>query len=143
MNLARNLEGSAFFFPNRLALRQAGSEWTYAQLNDQSNRIGTGLIKMGVKPGEYVGLCAMNSADWISFYFGVLKAGAIAVTLSGMLTGDELVNLVSHSRPRFIFAAETKLQELERLKGSGAFVLACPPVKLKLPCFIDSFWEHH
>jgi len=74
---------------------------------------------MGLKPGEYVGLCAMNSAAWIAFCFGVLKAGAVAVTLSGMLTGDELVNLVSHSKPRFIFAAEAKLPELERLKGSG------------------------
>ena len=47
MNLAHNLEASAFFFPDRPALRQAGSEWTYAQLNDQANRIATGLIKMG------------------------------------------------------------------------------------------------
>jgi long-chain acyl-CoA synthetase len=99
MNLAQNLEASAFFFPNRPALRQAGSEWTYAQLNDEVNRIATGLVKMGVKPGEYVGFCAMNSANWIAFYYGVLKAGAVAVTLSGMLTGDELVNLVSHSKP--------------------------------------------
>jgi hypothetical protein len=35
MNLAQNLEASAFFFPHRPALRQAGSEWTYAQLNDE------------------------------------------------------------------------------------------------------------
>ena len=127
MNLARNLEASAFFFPDRPALRQAGSEWTYAHLNDAANRIATGLIKMGVKPGEYVGLCAMNSVDWIAFYFGVLKAGAIAVTLSGMLTGDELVNLVSHSKPRFLFASETKLPDLERLKSTaGLEKVICP-----------------
>ena len=96
MNLAHNLEASAFFFPNRPAVRQAGSEWTYAQVNDQANRIATGLIKMGVKPGEHIGLCALNSADWIIFYFGALKAGAVAVTLSGLLTGDELARLVNH-----------------------------------------------
>ena len=119
MNLAHNLELSAFFFPDRPALRQSGLEMTYAQLNDQANRVATGLIKMGVKPGEHVGLCAPNSVDWIVFYFGVLKAGAVAVTLSGLLTGDELVNLVNHSKPRFVFTVETKLQELEKLKISG------------------------
>ena len=119
MNLAHNLEASAFFFPDRPALRQSGLEITYAQLNDQANRVATGLIKMGVKPGEHIGLCAPNSIDWIVFYFGVLKAGAVAVTLSGLLTGDELVNLVNHSKPRFIFTDSTKLQELEKLKGSG------------------------
>ena len=138
MNLAHNLEASAFFFPDRPALRQAGSELTYAQLNEEASRIATGLIRMGVKPGELVGLCAMNSVDWIAFYFGVLKAGAVAVTLSGMLTGDELVNLVSHSRPRFIFTSETKLQELERLKSSGGLEkVICPGGDLDLPHLME------
>ena len=51
MNIAHNLEASAFFFPDRPALRQAGSELTYAQLNHEANRIATGLIRLGVKPG--------------------------------------------------------------------------------------------
>ena len=119
MNCAQNLEMSAFFFPERPAIREAGSETTYAQLNDQANRVATGLIEMGIKPGEHVALCALNPVDWIVFYFSVLKAGAVAVTLSGLLTGDELVNLVNHSKPRFIFTAENKLKELEKLKIAG------------------------
>ena len=80
----------------------------------------------------------MNSVDWIAFYFGVLKAGAVAVTLSGMLTGDELVNLVSHSRPRFIFTSETKLQELERLKSPGGLEkVICPGGDLDLPRLME------
>ncbi len=98
MNLAYNLERSAFFFPSRPAIRQGSLELTYAQLNDQANRIATGLIALGVKPGEHVGLCSLNSAEWVAFYFGVLKAGAVAVTLSGLLTGDELALLVNHAR---------------------------------------------
>jgi long-chain acyl-CoA synthetase len=126
MNLAVNLERSAFFFPHRSAIRQAGLEVTYAQLNDQSNRIATGLIKMGIKPGELVGIFAPNSADWVAFYFGVLKAGATAVTLSSLLTGDELANLVNHAKPRIIFTDDAKLQELEQLKGScGLEKLIC------------------
>ncbi len=119
MNLAVNLERSAFYFPHRPAIRQAGLEITYAQLNNRANRIATGLIKMGIKPGELVGLCTPNSVDWIAFYFGVLKIGAVVVTLSSLLTGDELVKLVSHAKQRIIFTDETKLQELEQLKGSG------------------------
>ena len=116
MNLAQNLERSAFFFPSRPAIRQGGLELTYAQLNDQANRIATGLISLGIKPGEHVGLCSLNSADWVAFYFGVLKAGAVAVTLSGLLTGDELTLLVNHAKPRVMFTTENKLPELERLK---------------------------
>jgi long-chain acyl-CoA synthetase len=106
---------------------------TYAQLNDQANRIATGLIKMGVRPGEFIGLCALNSADWIVFYFGVLKAGAVAVTLSGTLTGDELTRLINHSKPRFLFTTENKLQEMEQLKGPGGVEkVICPGGDLDL-----------
>ena len=127
MNLARNLEASAFFFPNRPAVREAGLELTYAQLNDRANRIATGLIAMGVKPGEHVALCSLNSADWIAFYFGVIKAGAVAVTLSGLLTGDELALLVNHARPRFMFTSEHKLPEIERIRGqAGLEKVICP-----------------
>ena len=138
MNLAHNLERSAFFFPDRPAIRQGGIEMTYAQLNDQANRTATGLIKIGVKPGELVGLCAPNSADWIVFYFGVLKAGAVAVTLSGFLTGDELALLVSHANPRIVFTAEAKLQELEQLKSpDGLEKLICSGGDLDLPGLME------
>jgi long-chain acyl-CoA synthetase len=119
MNLAHLLEASAFFFPNRVAIREVGLELTYAQLNERANRIATGLIKSGAKPGEHIALCALNSADWIAFYFGVLKAGAVAVTLSGLLTGDELTNFLNHSKPRFVFVSENKLHDVEALKRPG------------------------
>jgi long-chain acyl-CoA synthetase len=127
MNLAQNLERSAFFFPNRPAIRQGGLELTYAQLNDQANRIATGLISLGIKPGEHVGLCSLNSADWVAFYFGALKAGAVAVTLSGLLTGDELALLVNHAKPRVMFTTENKLPDMERLKSQGGLEkVICP-----------------
>ena len=138
MNLAQNLEVSAFFFSDCPAIRERGMEMTYAQLNDQASRIATGLIKMGVKPGEHVALCAPNSADWIAFYFGVLKAGAVAITLSGLLIGDELANLVNHSKPRFIFTVETKLQGLEHVKTPGGLEkVICPGGDVDLQHVMD------
>ena len=133
MNCAQNLERSALFFPERPAIREAGSEKTYSQLNHQANRIGAGLIKLGINPGELVGLCTPNSGDWIAFYFGVLKAGAVAVTLSGVLTGDELRNLVRHSMPRFIFTIGDRLKDLEQLRGAGGLEkVICPGGDLDL-----------
>ncbi|MBI5602856.1 MAG: AMP-binding protein [Deltaproteobacteria bacterium] len=134
MNLANNLERSAFFFPDRPAVRQGPLEITYGQLNDQANRVAAGLTKMGVQPGDHIGLCCPNSADWIPFYFGVLKVGGVAVTLSGMLIGDELALLVNHSKPRFIFTHESKLSDLEKLRSSaGVEKIICPGGDLDLP----------
>lgn len=139
MNLAYNLERSTFFFPDRPAVCQDGLELTYKQLNEQSNKIAAGLCRMGVRPGDFIGLCSPNSVDWISFYFGVLKTGAVAVTLSGLLTGDELTLLVNHSRPRFIFINEAKLEDMESIRHSaGIEKIICPGGDLTLPELMDS-----
>jgi long-chain acyl-CoA synthetase len=127
MNLATNLEKSAFYFPDHPAINEGGIDTTYAQLNDRASRVATALINMGVKPGQQVGLCAPNSADWLAFYFGVIKAGAVAVTYSSVLTGAELTILVNHARPRFMLAGAERLRELEKLKGSaGLEKIICP-----------------
>ena len=86
-----------------------------------------------MRPGDHIGLCAPNSADWITFYFGVLKTGAAAVTLSGALMGSELTALVSHAGLRLIFSVEAKLKELERLKSDGMLEkIICPGGDMEL-----------
>jgi long-chain acyl-CoA synthetase len=118
MNLAKNLERSAFYFPHRPAVSEGSSEVSYAQINGEANRVATALIQMGIKPGDHVGLCGPNSREWLAFYFGVLKTGAVAVTLSNLLKTAELRLLVHHSRPKFIFTHDEKLDILEGLRDS-------------------------
>ncbi len=133
MNLAKNLEAAAFYFPDRPVLREGGLEIHYAQLNERANRVATALIELGLQSGELVGLCAPNSADWITFYFGVLKTGAIAVTLSSLLAGDELALLVNHARPRFVYTTENKRTVLEGIRADcGLEKLICPGGDLDL-----------
>jgi long-chain acyl-CoA synthetase len=119
VNLAKNLEWSAFFFPTQPAVNQGDSETSYAQLNEKANRVATALMTLGIRPGDHIALCAPNSGDWLAFYFGVLKVGAVAVTLSSMLTRDELAFLINHSQPRIVFTVDEKLDALDGFKGPG------------------------
>ena len=138
MNLATNLETSAFYFPEHPAINEGGIDTTYAQLNDRASRVATALMKMGVAPGQHVGLCAPNSADWLAFYFGVLKTGAVAVTYSSVLTGAELTILVNHAKPRFMLAGGEKLRELERLRDSaGLEKIICPGGDLDMARLVE------
>ena len=139
MNLANNLEKSTFFFPERPAVCENGRTTTYRQLNEKSNRIATALIQMGIKPGDFIGLLAPNSGDWIAAYFGALKTGAVAITFSSMLRGEELSLLVGHSKPKIIFTYDEKLDELLRLKDSvGLETIISPNGNLSLDRLIES-----
>jgi len=73
--------------PDRPAISEERVESSYRQLNEKANQVATGLSSLGVKAGDYIGLFAPNSTDWIAFYFGVIKTGATAVTLSSLLMG--------------------------------------------------------
>jgi len=127
MNIARNLERSAFFFPSRPVVSEGASDTTFAQLNDRANRIATALIRLGVQPGDPIGLCAPNSGDWLAFYFGVLKAGAVAVTMSSLLKASELALSINDSRPKILYTYDDKLDDLKGQKRPGVLEkIVCP-----------------
>jgi long-chain acyl-CoA synthetase len=119
LNIATNLEWSSRYFPERPAISQAGATTSYAELNQMANRVSTALIDLKIQPGDHLGLYAPNSGDWIAFYFGALKAGAVPVTLSSQLSRDELSLLLNHSQPRMIFTSTEKLDRLEGFRASG------------------------
>jgi len=112
MNLAENLERSVLYFPDRRAIIEAERQTSYLEFNQESNRVATALISLGVRRGDHVALCAPNSCEWLASYFGVLKAGGIAVTLPSTLTKGELTRLLDDARPKVLFTVEEKLDEL-------------------------------
>lgn len=116
MNISNNLEQSAFYFPNNVAIIEAGAAISYANLNTQANRIASALLKLGVSAGEHVALCAPNSWQWVAFYFGVLKAGAVAVTLSSLLSRKELALLLGHCRPKVLLAFDDILTDVAGIR---------------------------
>ncbi len=133
MNIANNLERSARYFPHRPAISQQGATTSYAELNQTANRVATALINLGAQPGDHLGLYAPNSGDWIAFYFGALKAGAVPVTLSSQLSRTELSLLLSHSQPRMVFTATENIGHLDEFWTPGLIEkIICPGGDLDL-----------
>jgi long-chain acyl-CoA synthetase len=116
MNISTHLERSAFYFPNNTAIRESGITISYAQLNEDANRVATALLELGVSAGDHVALCAPNSWKWVVFYFGVLKMGAVAVTLSSLLRRSELELLLCHCSPKLLFAYDDILADVMALR---------------------------
>jgi long-chain acyl-CoA synthetase len=117
MNLAGNLERSVFYFPDRRAIIEGDKQTSYLEFNQESNRVATALMGLGVQRGDHVALCAPNSCEWLAFYFGVLKAGAIAVTLPSTLTKGELTRLLDDAQPKILFTVDEKLDSLGVRRG--------------------------
>jgi long-chain acyl-CoA synthetase len=106
-------------FPDRPAVVDQEGELSYSRLEERASRVATALIGMGIGPGHFVGIYAPNSANWIAFYFGALKAGAVPVTLSWALSHRELAILLNHSRPRVLFTDPARLESVQKLRDEA------------------------
>lgn len=124
MNIAKNLEYAAQDFPDRTAVIEGDRHWTYAELNQRSGVLASALSAQGIGPGDLVALCAPNSCQWMEVYFGVLKCGAVAVTLSAQLTSDEFAMLLGHAQPKAIYTTAGRREQLAPLKDEGPLVIA-------------------
>ena len=77
------LENSAERFPDKTALVHEDVRAPYSEINFEADRIARFLVGQGVAKGDRVVLVLENSLEYVISYYGTLKAGAVAVPLSG------------------------------------------------------------
>jgi 2-aminobenzoate-CoA ligase len=84
----------------RVCLRTpAGESWTYADLQRRADQVAQVLVEdLGVAPGHRVLLRGANTPMLVACWFGVVKAGAIAVATMPMLRAKELAVIVDKAQ---------------------------------------------
>lgn len=123
MNVAVNLEKAAFHFSNHIAVFEDDKQVTYKQFNQEANRFASALTRSGVLPGDLVGICMPNSFTWLAIYFGILKTGAVAVTLPTVLFENELLKLIADCQPKVLFIDSAKQGYFDRFKQEAGLQL--------------------
>lgn len=66
---------------------------TYSQLLSGIDAYAAKITEMGIRPGQHVGLCSFNSSRWLCAFFGIVKAGCVAVLMNYSQTEEELTTL--------------------------------------------------
>ena len=65
-------------------------EMTWRDFDRKANRFANLLLSRGLKKGTKVGILLMNCLEWLPLYFGILKAGCIAVPMNFRYSSDEI-----------------------------------------------------
>src|SRR6266700_1587425 len=73
-----------------LIVPEQGVRWTYAELLQRSDAFAAGLLSLGLKPGDRVGIWAPNCAEWTVAQFATARAGLILVTINPAYRTSEL-----------------------------------------------------
>ena len=82
--LGNILEKWAFETPDKdfIVYPDRNLRFSYKQFNERVDRLAKGLLFIGIKPGDKVGVWAKNVPDWTTLMFATAKIGAILVTVN-------------------------------------------------------------
>ena len=96
-------------------------EITWKVFNEKANRFANLLIQRGIKKGDKVAIIMYNCLEWLPIYFGVLKAGAIAVPFNFRYDAEEILYCAELAEvdmivfgPEFIGRIETNAERLSK-----------------------------
>ncbi len=112
MNVAESLERMSRYFPDRTALVYREQRWSYRELSWQANRVGNALRGLGMGVGDTVCLLLPNGPEFVLAYFGLLRLGAVPVSLNVMLKPAEIAYIANDARAAAFIAHSTLLDNV-------------------------------
>ncbi len=114
-NIALLYKGAAEQFNSlpAFATRESALKWkpvSYKELYEQGLNLATGIIELGVKARDHVGLFGDNRFEWILSDYAVQLSGAADVPRGRDLSDEELYYIIDHAGIEVAFVETEKLQ---------------------------------
>ena len=113
-------ETSVAKFPNNPLLwektKKQFAPSTYLEIRQQVYHFAAGLITIGLKPGERVGLLSEGQNSWLISELGILYCAAVNVPLSVKLESPELKFRLIHSGSRMVIVSAGQASKIEEIK---------------------------
>lgn len=88
---------SAHRHPQRDALVFPEARCTFAELLDGATGVARGLLALGVRPGDHVGLLDSNNIEFMHAFFGIALMGAVVVPLNVRHKATELAYIIRNA----------------------------------------------
>ena len=71
--------------------------WTYRDFDERTDALAKGLLAIGMKPGDHLGVWARNIPDWLTFMYATAKVGIVMVTVNPVYKGHEVSYVLKQS----------------------------------------------
>ncbi len=125
MNTTVFLDIASAICPDRDVITFEGNSYTFASLNERSNRLANALAGLGVKQGDRIGMMDVNCSQHIEAYFAAAKLGAIFVPINFRAKADEVAYMLDNSKLKVLFAGSRYIEMLDTILPRLSFVENC------------------
>lgn len=103
-------------------------EITYGQVNEISDHVACGLLNLGIKRGDRIGINGLNTPEWLYAYFAAAKIGACVVGLTVRYRDSELEYILNQSQTETVVTI-SQTPELNYVEFFEGFKPRIPTVK--------------
>lgn len=91
-------------------------EITWSVFDEKANRVANMLLSRGIQKGDRVAILMFNCLEWLPIYFGILKAGAIAVPFNFRFSAEEIKYCADLAEVHMIFFGPEFIGRIESLE---------------------------
>ncbi|MDG1827408.1 MAG: AMP-binding protein [Henriciella sp.] len=121
--------------PDHLAIVMPHQQirWSYGEFNAEIDRLATGLLALGIQPGDRVGIWSPNRIEWVLTQFATAKIGAIMVCINPAYRLYELEYALNKVECKVVISAEgfKTSRYLEMLQALAPELETAEPGQLK------------
>lgn len=96
-NIADLFEAAVDEWPDREYVADENVKRTYAEMDRRANRLAHHLAAQGVKPGDHVGIYALNRVEWVEALWAIFKIRAVWININYRYVEDELAYLFGNA----------------------------------------------
>lgn len=94
----------ASLWPNKAALVQGSEGFDYATLDRAVDRAAAAMQRDGVRAGDVIAICALNSIRYAIAFVAALRAGAAVAPLAPLSTAESLELMLANCDAKILFA---------------------------------------
>jgi crotonobetaine/carnitine-CoA ligase len=104
-------------FGDRVMMSIAGTPVTFAQMRDRSCAAANVLVGLGVTRGETVALFTGTCPEWVYFWLGAARIGAVPAAVNAASKGDFLLHALRLSRAAVVVTDDSRQARLAEVAG--------------------------
>jgi long-chain acyl-CoA synthetase len=114
MNIAHHVERGSLLLPDKIALIFDNKSFSYQQLDELANRVANGLRGLGIKKGDRVALFLPNIPEFVISYLGILKIGAVVVSVNVMLKSAEVSFILNDCAAKVVITTQAQSEQVQQ-----------------------------
>jgi len=89
--------------------------YNYREAHERIKKLANALIRLGVKPGDRIGVMEWNTHHHFELYFAISGIGAVLLQLNLRLSPVDLAYVINHSEAKFVFVGDSLLPLMESI----------------------------